>query len=113
MVFPPSTQNIAKQSQVIALCQSFPKQEYDLTYFSLHDIKSANSIYDQMRISLQFLEEGKCKEQHEYPAVPAVSYCPLETLACLPFPHLKTIPLEPCWFFVTNKTRRDTQASLL
>lgn len=98
-VFPPSTQNIAKQSQVIALCQSFPNQEYDLTYFSLLDIKSANSICDQIRISLKFLEERNAKIIVSTQPLPAVCSCPLKTLACLPFPQLKSISPEP-WCFV-------------
>lgn len=65
--FPPRTQNIAKQPEVIGLCQSFPKQDHHLTYLSLNNIKSANSIHDQTRISSKFLEERKCWEQCGYP----------------------------------------------
>lgn len=82
-IFPPSTWNIAKQSQVISLCRSLPNEEYHLTYFSLHDIKSANSIHDQIRISLKFLEERKCKEQCEYPAFASSAFLPLEDLVYL------------------------------
>lgn len=72
-----------KHSQVIALCTSLPKHKYNRTYFSLHDIKSANSIHDQMRVSLKFLEERKYKEQCEYPAFASSVFLPLEDLAYL------------------------------
>lgn len=66
--FPPRTQNIAKQPEVIGLCQSFPKQDHHLTYLSLNNIKSANSIHDQTRISSKFLEERKSVGTQSLPA---------------------------------------------
>lgn len=99
---------------VTGLCRSLLNQEYHLTYiFSLHDIKSANSIHDQTRILLKFLEERKCKEQCKYPAFTSRVFGPLEDLAY--FFHIwKLLFLSPDVLLPAfNKTRGDTHSSLL